>query len=162
MGRVFFFRNVLSIMRHKRKSLYSLKSKLVKFKIMNKKFRIILFTIVLVAIAAFTGFNYVMYGGARNLSNEETAFTVSSKSIANEFATNIDLSNKKYLEKAIAVKGTITKITGNEVIIDNSIICNLKNFDPSIQKDQEVTLKGRVVGYDDLMGEVKMDQCFKA
>jgi len=129
---------------------------------MNKKFRIILFTIVLVAVVAFTGFNYVMYGGARNLSKEDTAFTVSSKSIANEFATNIDLSNKKYLEKAIAIKGTITKITGNEVIIDDSIICNMKDFDSSIQKDQVVTLKGRVVGYDDLMGELKMDQCFKA
>jgi hypothetical protein len=116
----------------------------------------------LVAIAAFTAYNYVMYGGARNLSSEDTAFTVSSKSIAKEFATNIDLSNKKYLEKAIAIKGTITKITGNEVIIDNSIICNLKDFDSSIQKDQVVTLKGRVVGYDDLMGELKLDQCFKA
>ncbi len=117
---------------------------------------------MLIGITAFTGYNYVMYGGARNLTTENTAFTVSSKSIANEFATNIDLSNKKYLEKAIAIKGTITKITGTEVIIDDSIICNLKNFDSTIKKNQVVTLKGRVVGYDDLMGELKLDQCFKA
>jgi len=129
---------------------------------MNKKFRTIIFSIVVVGIAAFTGFNYVMYGGARNLSAEETAFAVTSKNISNEFASNIDASNKKYLEKAIAIKGTITKITGNEVIIDNSIICNLKDFDSTIQKDQIITLKGRVVGYDDLMGELKLDQCFKA
>lgn len=129
---------------------------------MNKKIKTIIFSIVVVAIIAFTGFNYVMYGGARNLSTEETSFTVTSKSIANEFATNIEGSNKKYLEKAIAIKGTITKITGNEVVIDNSIICNLKDFDASIKKDQVVTLKGRVVGYDDLMGELKLDQCFKA
>jgi hypothetical protein len=129
---------------------------------MNKKFKIILFSIVVVGIVGFTGFNYVMYGGARNLSTEDTAFTVSSKSIANEFEANIDVSNKKYLEKAIAIKGTITKITGTEVIIDNSIICNLKDFDSTIKKNQVVTLKGRVVGYDDLMGELKLDQCFKA
>lgn len=129
---------------------------------MNRKFRIIVFSIVAIGITGFTGYNYVMYGGARNLSNEETAFTVSSKSIANEFASNIEMSNKKYLEKAIAVKGTITKITGTEVIIDDSIICNLKDFDSTIQKNQVVTLKGRVVGYDDLMGELKLDQCFKA
>ena len=48
------------------------------------------------------------------------------------------------------------------MIIDNSIICNLKELDPSITKDQVITLKGRVVGYDDLMGELKLDQCFKA
>jgi len=129
---------------------------------MNKKFKTIIFSIVVIGIIAFTGFNYVMYGGARNLSTEETAFIVSSKGITNEFAANIEGSNKKYLEKAIAIKGTITKITGNEVIIDNSIVCNLKNFDATIQKNQIVTLKGRVVGYDDLMGELKLDQCFKA
>jgi hypothetical protein len=129
---------------------------------MNKKFRIIALSIMLIGITAFTGYNYVMYGGARNLTTEDTAFTVSSKSITKEFTANIDVSNKKYLEKAIAIKGTITKISGTEVIIDDSIICNLKNFDSTIKKDQVVTLKGRVVGYDDLMGELKLDQCFKA
>lgn len=129
---------------------------------MNKKFRIIVLSIVVTGLTIFTGYNYVMNGGARNLSTEETAFTVSSKSITKEFATNIDVSNKKYLEKAIAIKGTITQINGSQVIIDDSIICNLKDFDPSILKNQVVTLKGRVVGYDDLMGELKLDQCFKA
>jgi len=129
---------------------------------MNKKFRIIVLSIVVAGLTVFTGYNYVMNGGARNLSTEETAFTVSSKSITKEFATNIDVSNKKYLEKAIAIKGTITQINGSQVIIDDSIICNLKDFDPSILKNQVVTLKGRVVGYDDLMGELKLDQCFKA
>jgi uncharacterized protein YkvS len=129
---------------------------------MNKKFKVILFSIIVIGILAFTGFSYVMYGGSRNLSNEETAFAVTSKSIVSEFVTNADGANKKYLEKAIAIKGTITKITGNEVIIDNSIICSLKDLDASIQKDQVVTIKGRVVGFDDLMGELKLDQCFKA
>jgi hypothetical protein len=129
---------------------------------MNKKFKIIVLSIVVTGLTVFTGYNYVMNGGARNLSTEETAFTVSSKSITKEFATNIDVSNKKYLEKAIAIKGTITQINGSQVIIDDSIICNLKDIDSSILKNQVVTLKGRVVGYDDLMGELKLDQCFKA
>jgi hypothetical protein len=129
---------------------------------MNKKFKIIVLSIVVTGLTVFTAYNYVMNGGARNLSTEETAFTVSSKSITKEFATNIDMSNKKYLEKAIAIKGTITQINGSQVIIDDSIICNLKDFDSSILKNQVVTMKGRVVGYDDLMGELKLDQCFKA
>ncbi len=129
---------------------------------MNKKIKIFAIAIVLVGITAFTAFNYVMHGGARNLSSEETAFTVSSKSIANEFATNTDVSNKKYLEKAVSITGKITSIKGTEIIIDNSIVCTLNSLDVSIKKDQTITLKGRVVGYDDLMGEVKLDQCFKA
>jgi hypothetical protein len=46
------------------------------------------------------------------------------------------------------------------VTLDNTIICNLKSPDSSIKKDQAVTVKGRVVGFDDLMGELKLDQCF--
>ena len=128
---------------------------------MNKKFKIILFSIVVIGIVGFTGFNYVMHGGARNLSNEDASFTVSSKTITGEFASNVDVANKKYLEKAIIIKGIVTKITDKEITIDNSIICNLKDVDTTIQKDQAITLKGRVVGYDDLMGELKLDQCLK-
>lgn len=115
----------------------------------------------MIAIVGFTGFNYIMHGGARNLSTEDAAFTVSSKTITAEFASNVDVANKKYLEKAIIIKGMVTKITDKEITIDNSIICNLKDVDTTIQKDQAITLKGRVVGYDDLMGELKLDQCLK-
>jgi len=121
----------------------------------------ILIAIIAISLIGFSSYYYVMRGGARNLSTEETVFNVSSKSIIGEFESNIEMSNKKYLEKAIAIKGTITKISGTEVIIDDSIICNLKELDPSIVKNQGITLKGRVVGYDDLMGELKLDQCFK-
>ena len=129
---------------------------------MNKKYKIIGFSIVTIIILAIAGYYYVMHGGARNVSNEETAFTISSKNISDEFATNVDASNKKYLDKAIAITGIVTNVNGKEVILDNSIICNLKEVDATIQKDQKVTLKGRLVGYDDLMGEIKLDQCFKA
>lgn len=128
---------------------------------MNKKTKIILFSILVVGIVGFAAFNYVMHGGARNLSNEDAAYTVTSKSITTEFSSNVDIANKKYLEKAIIIKGTVTKITNKEIIIDNTIICNLKELDSSIQKNQVITLKGRVVGYDDLMGEIKLDQCLK-
>ena len=102
-----------------------------------------------------------MFGGTRNLTKEDTAYTVLSKSIVNEFASNAEFSNKKYLEKAIAIKGTVTKISEKEVIIDNTIICNLKDLDPTIKVNQSITIKGRVVGYDDLIGELKLDECFK-
>lgn len=124
--------------------------------------KILLVAILAIGLIGASSYYYVMHGGERNLSSEETAFTVSSKSITTEFASNTEMSNKKYLEKAVAIKGIVTKITGKEVIIDNTIVCNLKELDPSIQKDQAITLKGRVVGYDDLMGELKLDQCLKA
>lgn len=120
----------------------------------------ILMSVLLLALIAFAGYYYVLHGGARDLASEETDFAVSSSTLTAEFVSNVDTSNKKYLEKAVAVSGKITSVSGLEVIVDKTIICNLKAPDPSIKKDANVTVKGRLVGFDDLLGEIKLDQCF--
>lgn len=120
----------------------------------------IIISILILAVFGITGYNYVMYGGARDLSSEKTAFKVSSSSIISEFTSNIESSNKKYLEKPIAISGVVTAIEGTQVTIDKSIICTLKNPQKNIKTNQQVIIKGRVVGYDDLMEEIKLDQCF--
>ncbi|RED22705.1 putative nucleic acid binding protein [Flavobacterium cutihirudinis] len=128
---------------------------------MNKKIiLIILIIVVAIGVIAFGSYNYIMHGGARNLTTEKTNFTVSSAFITSEFLGDIEAANKKYLEKAVAIKGKITALKGKEVILDGTVICSFNNQDLSIKKDQIVTVKGRVVGYDDLMGELKLDQCF--
>lgn len=127
---------------------------------MSKKLKIISFSILTIVLIGFAGYRYIMHGGERNLSTEDAVFTVTSKSILNEFVTNTEVANKKYLEKAVAITGTITQNNQKDITIDNSIICSLKNPDATLKKDQQITVKGRVVGYDDLMGELKLDQCF--
>ena len=124
-----------------------------------KKSRIIISLVIISLLGLFT-YQYVMHGGARDLSTEKAEFTLSSKAILDEFTTNQELSNKKYLEKAVAVKGTITDVNSTQIIVDNAIICILKNPNSTLVKNQTVTVKGRVVGFDDLMGELKLDQCF--
>jgi hypothetical protein len=127
---------------------------------MNKKMKTILLVLISFAIVGIVGYYYVMHGGERNIGDEKTEFTATSSSINAEFAANVDAANKKYLEKPIEITGTITAINDLEIVIDNSIICNLKVTDESLKKDQKVTVKGRVVGFDDLMSELKLDQCF--
>jgi hypothetical protein len=126
---------------------------------MSRKIKIIISIIAVISVGVI-GYNYVLYGGERNLTTETTDFTITSTKIASEFSENIQKSNKKYLEKAVAISGTITNVNGLEVIVDNSIICYLKNPDSTVKKGEIITIKGRVVGYDDLMGELKLDQCF--
>ena len=124
-----------------------------------KKTRVIL-SLVVISLLGFSTYQYVMHGGARDLSTEKAEFTLSSKVILDEFTSNQELSNKKYLEKAVAVKGTITDVNSTQIIVDNAIICTLKNPNSTFVKNQIITIKGRVVGFDDLMGELKLDQCF--
>lgn len=125
-----------------------------------KKLKVILISSLILGLIGYGVFNYVMHGGARDLSSEKADYIVTSKKLMDEFSTNADVSNKKYLEKAVAVSGIITDSNPNQIIIDNTIICTLKSPIASLKKNQAITLKGRVVGYDDLMGEIKLDQCF--
>nr|WP_294925725.1 hypothetical protein [uncultured Flavobacterium sp.] len=123
---------------------------------MKKK---IILTVLAITVVAVFGYCYVWYGGARDVSAEDAVFNVSSKNIIAEFDSDIAKSNAKYLEKAIAITGSVSKINEKQIIIDNTIVCDLKEPDSSIKEDQQITLKGRVVGYDDLMGEIKLDEC---
>lgn len=127
---------------------------------MKKKFKIIFISLAIFLIVAFWSYNYVMHCGERNLESEDTAFVVSPNQITKEFTTDINQANKKYLEKAIAVQGIVTDIIENQIIIGNSVVCTFQKSENSIHKNQIITVKGRVVGYDDLMGELKLDQCF--
>ena len=116
--------------------------------------------IIVVLVITFFSIRYYIYNsGRRDIQSEETAFEVSSDAILKDFTSNTTTSNKKYLEKTITVSGIITSVNGEEVILDNSVNCNLLTASISLKKNQKVTIKGRVVGYDDLLSEVKLDQC---
>jgi hypothetical protein len=115
--------------------------------------------LAVILVLCFFSYDYVMTSGARDLTKEEPEFMVTSNDISAEFTANVAVATKKYSDKAIAITGIVTATSGIEVILGHSIICNMQEVDPTIQKNQKVTLKGRVVGYDDLMGEIKLDQC---
>lgn len=123
---------------------------------MKKRLLIVFITILALLCGAYL---FIMYGGKRNLESEKSFFTVTSIELFREYNLDIDASNKKYLEKAISVSGKIISVKNKEIILQNSIVCNLKNADASLKKNQHVVIKGRVVGYDDLMEEIKLDQC---
>lgn len=126
---------------------------------MTKKVKIIVFSIACVTIAGFTTLNYVLHGGGRDLQTEEAAFSIDSKSIIQEFNSNPDSATKKYLNKAIEIKGTVSDINAKVITIDAVVSCQFQE-NPAVEKGKIVTVKGRITGFDDLLGELKMDQCF--
>ncbi|MCF8321232.1 MAG: hypothetical protein K9I35_08515 [Flavobacterium sp.] len=125
---------------------------------MSKKVKIIVILLISVLLVAIS-INYIFHGGERDLATEEVEFSVSSKAIILEFASNVTTATKKYSDKAIVVSGKVTSVTDSIVTIDNLIICNFKSPDKSISNEQSISVKGRLVGFDDLMGELKLDQC---
>ena len=125
---------------------------------MKKKIGII--SIVILAFIALA-YNYV-YQDHRDIENEKAEFTLSTKTLINEFLVNPNKSEKEYLNKVIEVTGVVTEINNNNnITLDNKVFCQLDNSNNSnIKIGQAIAIKGRIIGYDDLLEEIKLDQCY--
>jgi hypothetical protein len=72
------------------------------------------------------------------------------------------LANAKYLDKTVAIRGKISNIDlENKIItVDEKLSARFTDKLPENIKPQDsITLKGRLVGFDDLLEEIQMDQC---
>jgi tRNA_anti-like len=131
---------------------------------MNKNLKKGLIVIVVLIVIGYFTFpiikDYLVNNlGKRDVQSEEAAYTLKTKDIVAEFTANEATANEKYLNKPVAISGVVTSVNDKEVIIDEIGICNFITADATLKAGQTVTVKGRVVGYDDLMGGVNLDQC---
>lgn len=130
---------------------------------MNKNFKKISIAIVVLVLILVVGFfsarYYAYHGAKRDVQSEQAAFTMKTKDILADFTKNEADANKKYLEKPVSISGIITSVNEKEVIIDEVVVCGFTTADVTLKVGQSVSVKGRVIGYDDLMGGVNMDQC---
>ena len=120
-----------------------------------RKWVILIFIILLVIV----GYNYV-YQDHRNIEKEAAAVTISSITISNEFAQTPIEAENKYLNSTIEVFGLITESNIKDITLNNKVFCQFeKEFNKSFSINATLKIKGRVIGYDDLLEQVKLDQC---
>lgn len=121
-----------------------------------------LFIIVVFFIIACLGLYFYIYKSHRDIHSEKESFTVSATSIYNEYLNNETKSNQKYLDKTIEVTGKISSsdAASNILILDNKMVAVFQDKFPQHLKPLAVVkIKGRFIGYDELLDELKMDQC---
>ena len=118
-----------------------------------------IFVLVIIVITIIIGYNYI-YQDHRNINTEDAQFTLSSKSIKNKFSIDGVSAEKKFLNKTIEIKGDITEITNYDLTLDGNVFCQFTSKMPNnIKKNTSINIKGRCIGYDDLLEVVKLDQC---
>jgi len=114
---------------------------------------IILLILVVIGIIAY---NYIFHEH-RDIKSEPVEFVLTSTDLANEFAINPSASERKYLNKTIEVNGNISELNAFDLTLDDNVFCQ---FNSKIEvKLNNVTIKGRFIGYDTLLEQVKLDQC---
>lgn len=117
----------------------------------------IVFIILIVIGIGIIAYNYI-YQDHRDIESETAEFVLNSTDLVNEFTINPSASEKKYLNKTIEVFGTITELNDRDLTLDNNIFCQ---FSSKIEVDtsKKVNIKGRFIGYDELLDQIKIDQC---
>jgi len=116
------------------------------------------FAFLVIIAAVVIGYNYV-YKDARNISEETPEFIISGDTLKEELINNQDLVVKKYLDKTIQVSGIISLIDKDLVILDGYITTQITSIKKPLNIGEKVVIKGRFIGYDELLEELKLDQC---
>ncbi|WP_298120118.1 hypothetical protein [Flavobacterium sp.] len=123
------------------------------------KKKIIIFLII-VSVLAFFGYKYI-YQSHRDISSETASFSIKVEQLKKDFSSNDSVANAKYLDKTIVIYGEVTNVDleNKQLIIDSSLNAKMTGDISAIKVKDKVTLKGRFIGYNDLLEEFEMDQC---
>jgi hypothetical protein len=121
---------------------------------MKKKILLFVFTLCLF----FLGYNY-LFPDHRTINQEEALFNVEASILFDEFIDNSKQAEYKYLNQTITVSGVITSFNPENIMINNKIFCKFDNIVNKININDSIVVKGRCIGYDELLEEIKLDQC---
>lgn len=125
----------------------------------KRKFRIVIIAALIVVSGLLYGYYGFLYKPARDINSESSAFTVPAHGLAGEYAANMKSADSKYLNQAIEIKGKITEIRDSLIILDTKVVCGFDAMPANAEVNKNITIKGRCIGFDELFGEVKLDQC---
>ena len=116
--------------------------------------------LIAIVIIAIVGYNY-LYKDHRNIESEKVQFSLTAQQMHSEFKNDIDLSQDKYLNKTMEISGLVSEKNETEITIDDKVFCQFskKITKQGIQPNSKITVKGRFIGYDDLLEQIKLDQC---
>ena len=117
--------------------------------------------ILIVLVAAIALYRYT-YQEHRDISSEKASYKVSILELEKEFATNDSLALAKYQDQTIELMSKVTAvdIENKAIILDNKVFATFNDSLPkAIISGKKINIKGRFLGYDELLEEFKMDQC---
>jgi uncharacterized protein YdeI (BOF family) len=123
---------------------------------LSKKSKVIIVLLIFGAIIAYAVFQYSMQPPAK-IESKKVDFTGTSI----EFLAQITTDFSAWQDKVVVITGDITTSDPSGITLNNQIYCQFREDvdKTTIKENQKITLKGRVIGYDDLLEEVKLDQC---
>ena len=104
-------------------------------------------------------YTYVFKSSHRNITTETAAFSIEASALHSLYTVNELISNQQYLDKPIAISGDITMIENSTIILNKVVQVQFINKPKGAFRNKvAITVKGRCLGYDNLLDLVKIDQ----
>ncbi|KDN54118.1 hypothetical protein [Flavobacterium seoulense] len=124
---------------------------------MNKKLG---YSILILLVIVFAIYRYT-YQEHRNINSEKVSYTITIPELEKEFAANDSMAFAKYQDKTIELTAKITAVDfeNKAIILENKVFATFNDSLPKgIISGKTATIKGRFLGYDELLEEFKIDQ----
>ncbi len=109
-------------------------------------------------VAIFVLYKF-LYHEHRNIANEKPVFSITVSELLKDFLADENNANAKYLDKSISIKGKVTNIDlPNKTIVLDEKVFVILTISTDVKLNTEVSIQGRLIGYDSLLEEIKIDQ----
>lgn len=127
---------------------------------MKRKKTALIIAVLFIAVSTGIYFYYgFLFKEARNIESEIPDFSLTAAKISKDYNSNPQKADSLYLNKTIEITGKVTKATDSIIILENTVFCLFTQKTKEEFINNNVTVKGKCIGYDELFQEIKLDQC---
>lgn len=117
---------------------------------------------LMVLVLALLGglvYNMTFHPKHREIAKEAPAFQLGADELHYLFANDEATAVPKYMDQVLQVSGTVTEMEETNIVLDQRVLVNfLPGAVSDFQDGQTIVIKGRCVGFDELLLQVKIDQ----
>ncbi|WP_299108194.1 hypothetical protein [uncultured Tenacibaculum sp.] len=128
----------------------------MNFQKKNKKK--LLYSLLVLLLGFYLVYNYIIYKPHKVVDKVKSEFVGNASDLLDSIKTQ-DI--KLWLNKIVTIQGKVTSKDDFGIVLNEAIYCQLKKKSniQSIKAEQSIALKGQIIGYDDLLEELKLKYC---
>jgi len=116
--------------------------------------------ILVILLIVFIAYQYI-FQNHRDIQTESVSYNISTTELSKEFQINSNDSELKYLDKTMQITGSVSEFNDQSITLDETVFCLFKEpHSTLLNLNEKIIIKGRFIGYDDLLEQIKIDQCY--
>lgn len=125
---------------------------------LSKRNKILLIILGAIIVGGVGGYFY-LYQSHKTLDDMEVVYTGSAEEFQSKMETSAETWSKAG-DKVVELTGVITAKDVQGISVDENFYFQLEEGTKTdnLTENQKVRIKGRIIGYDDLLGELKLDK----